>query len=524
MKPMSTVNVHNLPPDLRDMQIETEAHARSYGLDFYDCIFEVCDYDEISEIAALGGFPNRYPHWRFGMEYQQLSKGYRYGLQKIYEMVINNDPCYAYLLRCNQMVDQKLVMAHVYGHNDFFKNNIWFSQTNRKMMDEMANHGTRIRAHMDRYGEETVENFIDNCLSLENLIDIYSPHIKRREEVNRYDFVADGEGEDDQQPRRFQSKDYMDSYINPPQVLKEEARKRDSDREKERSKPQSLPEHPERDVLLFLLEHAPLKAWQHDVLAIIREEAYYFAPQGQTKIMNEGWASFWHSTIMTQKTLHPSELVDYADHHSGTMATQPGRLNPYKLGIELLRDVEERWNKGQFGSEWEECDNYDVRRKWDKQLGLGRQKIFEVRKIHNDVTFIDTYLTPDFCRRYKMFSYRHNDQTEMYEIESREFKKIKERLLFNLTNFGQPIIRVKDANHRNRGELYLQHEYFGVDLRLDHAQDTLRHLHRLWTRPIHLETCVDGRPTLLSFDGTDHSIRPLGGSSHEPEQKDRRRA
>ena len=254
------------------------------------------------------------------------------------------------------------------------------------------------------------------------------------------------------------------------------------------------------------------------------EEAYYFAPQGQTKIMNEGWASFWHSTIMTQKTLHPSELVDYADHYSGTMATQPGRLNPYKLGIELLRDIEERWNKGQFGPEWDECDNLDARRKWDKKLGLGRQKIFEVRRIHNDVTFIDTFLTVDFCRRYKLFSYRHNDQTEMYEIESREFKKIKERLLFNLTNFGQPIIRVKDANHRNRGELYMQHEYFGVDLRIDHAQDTLRHLHRLWTRPVHLETSVDGRPTLLSFDGTDHSIRPLGGSSHESEQKDRRRA
>ena len=132
---------HNLPDDLRAIQLETEAHARDYGLDFYDTIFEVLDYDELSEIAALGGFPTRYPHWRFGMEYQQLAKGYRYGLQKIYEMVINNDPCYAYLLRCNQLVDQKLVMAHVYGHNDFFKNNIWFSQTNRKMMDEMANHG-----------------------------------------------------------------------------------------------------------------------------------------------------------------------------------------------------------------------------------------------------------------------------------------------------------------------------------------------------------------------------------------------
>ena len=187
---MSTVNIHNLPDDLRAIQLETEAHARAYGLDFYDTIFEVLDYDELSEIAALGGFPTRYPHWRFGMEYQQLAKGYRYGLQKIYEMVINNDPCYAYLLRCNQMVDQKLVMAHVYGHNDFFKNNIWFSQTNRKMMDEMANHGTRIRSHMERHGEETVENFIDSCLSLENLIDIYSPLIKRREEINRYDFVG----------------------------------------------------------------------------------------------------------------------------------------------------------------------------------------------------------------------------------------------------------------------------------------------------------------------------------------------
>ena len=185
--------------------------------------------------------------------------------------------------------------------------------------------------------------------------------------------------------------------------------------------------------------------------------------------MNEGWASYWHSTIMTTKTLDPSELVDYADHHSGTMATQPGRLNPYKLGIELFRDIEERWNKGQFGPEYEECDDYEKRRRWDKELGLGRQKIFEVRKIHNDVTFIDTFLTPDFCRRHKLFSFKHNDQNETYEIESREFKKIKERLLFGLTNFGQPIIRVKDGNYRNRGELYLHHEHFGVDLKLDHA-------------------------------------------------------
>ena len=517
---MPIMNVdHDLPAELRELQLETEEHARSYGLDFYDTIFEVLDYDELSEIAAFGGFPTRYPHWRFGMEYEQLAKGYRYGLQKIYEMVINNDPCYAYLLRCNQKVDQKLVMAHVYGHNDFFKNNICFSRTNRKMMDEMANHGNRIRSFMERFGEETVEDFIDSCLSLENLIDPHSPFIKRRDASDRYDFERPENDQGAAEVLKLQSKPYMDGYVNPPEFLKEQARRQEA----ERQKAKQFPEHPERDVLLFLLEHAPLNAWQRDVLSIVREEAYYFAPQGQTKIMNEGWASYWHSTIMTTRTLDPSELVDYADHHSGTMATQPGRLNPYKLGIELLRDIEERWDRGQFGPEWEECDDYQTRRRWDKQLGLGRQKIYEVRRIHSDVTFIDTFLTVDFCRRHNMFSYKYNEQHETYEIESREFKKIKDRLLFGLTNFGQPIIRVKDGNYRNRGELYLQQEYFGIDLKIDLAQDTLRHLHRLWTRPVHLETCVDGRTTLLSFDGAEHAIRPLGGTTHEPEPKDRRR-
>jgi stage V sporulation protein R len=517
---MSTSSsTHDLPPELRDLQLETEQHAREYGLDFYETIFEVLDYDELSEIAALGGFPTRYPHWRFGMEYQQLSKGYRYGLQKIYEMVINNDPCYAYLLRCNQMVDQKLVMAHVYGHNDFFKHNAFFDHTSRKMMDETANHGNRIRNYMERHGEDVVESFIDSCLSLENLIDIHSTAIKRRDDPRAKPEFGEEE-EKDEPSAKFQSKDYMDVFVNPPRILKEQQDKKDA----EKQKSQQFPTHPERDVLLFLLENAPLNHWQRDVLAIIREEAYYFAPQGQTKIMNEGWASYWHSTIMTTRILHPSELVDYADHHSGTMATSPGRLNPYKLGIELLRDIEERWNRGQFGPEYDACDNYEARQRWDTQAGLGRKKIFEVRRLHSDVTFIDTFLTPDFCRRHRMFSYKHNDQNETYEIESREFKQIKERLLFGLTNFGQPIIRVKDANYRNRGELYLFHEHFGLDLKLDHAQDTLRHLHRLWTRPVHIETVVDGRPNLLSFDGSDHSVRPLGGTNHEqPEPKDRRR-
>src|SRR5687767_14107859 len=157
----------NLTPELERERKRICKIAASYGLDFYEVIYEVLTYKEMNQVAAYGGFPVRYPHWRFGMEYEHLSKSYEYGLSKIYEMVINTDPCYAYLLEGNMMVDQKLVMAHVYGHCDFFKNNQWFSHTNRKMMDVMANHATRIRRYVDRFGIEVVENFIDSCLSIE---------------------------------------------------------------------------------------------------------------------------------------------------------------------------------------------------------------------------------------------------------------------------------------------------------------------------------------------------------------------
>jgi stage V sporulation protein R len=638
----------------------------------------VIDADDLNEIAAYGGFPTRYPHWSFGMSYEELRKGYDYGLSKIYEMVINNDPCYAYLMRCNHTVDQKLVMAHVYGHClapetlieteegskpitevqvgdrvlshtgkfqrvraiarrwftgkvfrvhiagsheviritgehpvgvaagdfelewikacdlrggmfvalpqvgelaavhghamhvgsgftiderephpirtarfnwneilapdtepydgfvynfsveedesytlaagmvvhncDFFKNNAYFSHTNRKMMDEMANHGSRIRRYAEKHGEDEVEAFLDRCMSIDDLIDIHSTAIRRRDGVSRYDFSPEKEEGEDVRALRFKSKDYMDDYINPRALLKAEE---DERRKLKEQTARNFPEHPEKDVLLFLIEHAPLKAWQRDVLEIVRDEAYYFAPQAQTKVMNEGWASFWHSNIMTQKALQPTELIDYADHHSGTMATSGARLNPYKLGIELLRDIEHRWNTGKFGKEYDECDDLEKRRKWDKGLGLGRKKIFEVRRIHNDITFIDTFLTPEFCVQHNLFSFAWQEQAGQYFIESRDFEKIKQRLLFSLTNFGKPWIYVVDGNYRNRGELLLKHYHTGVELRLDQASDTLANIQYIWGRPVSLHTVVDDKPTMLSFDGTDHAIR-TGGEIDEP--------
>ena len=495
----------SLSPELAELRVEIEGYARECGLDFYDTIFEVLDYKQMNQVSAYVGFPGRYPHWRFGMEYLRTSKSYAYGLHRIYEMVINNDPSYAYLLVSNKLVDQKMVMAHVYGHVDFFKNNMWFAHTNRKMMDEMANHGTRIRRYIDRFGYEAIECFLDVCLSLDNLIDIHAPGIQRRPGRNHVSKNGDEDANRSPTVRKLPSKSYMDQYINPPDFMEAQKQKLQEKREVKKR----FPGRPERDVLLFLLEHAPLTEWQRDVLDIVRQEAYYFAPQGQTKILNEGWASYWHSTIMTQRALKPDELIDYAEHHAGTMATSPGRLNPYKLGLELLRDVEERWDKGRFGREWEACEDQAARRNWDRQLGLGRQKIFEVRRIYNDVGFIDAFLTPEFARRHNFFTYKFNPRTKEYIIDSRDFEAIKRQLLFQLTNFGQPVVAIQDANQGNRGELLLRHEHEGIDLKLDWALDTLENVHAIWTRPVHLETVVEDKPKRFSFDGEKHSKKDI---------------
>ncbi|MAT14056.1 MAG: SpoVR family protein [Planctomyces sp.] len=506
-----------LPPEIRALQLELEAKAASYGLDFFETIFEMVDYEEMSMLASYGGFPVRYPHWRFGAQYDEMMKGYSYGLQKIYEMVINTDPCYAYLLTANELTDQKLVIAHVYGHCDFFKNNAWFAPTNRKMLDEMANHAARVNRYIDRFGYEVVEEFIDACLSLEDLIDPYSPHIKRSADLPANHASpwesGDGDSNGNVNDGRFPSKPYMDSFINPPQTLEQHA---EGGKERAEESARKFPAEPMRDVLLFLLQHAPLKPWQHDILSIIRDEAYYFAPQGQTKIMNEGWASYWHSTIMTSHALKDEDLITYADHHSGTMATSPRRLNPYKLGIELFKDIEHRWNTGRFGPDYDDCDDMFEKERWNKNLGLGRDKIFEVRRVHNDITFIDTFLTAEFCIEHNMFAFGYNESNNYYEIVSREFPKIKQQLLNSLTNHSRPIIRIYEGNYRNRGELYLKHEYHGVELKQDDAHATLENLQKLWGRPVHLETIVEDKHTLLSFDGIEHETETMGSVSIEP--------
>jgi stage V sporulation protein R len=470
--------------ELEKFRIQICAEAKAAGLDFFETVFELVTYKQLNEIAAKGGFPVRFPHWRFGMDFEQLSRSYEYGLSKIYELVINNDPCYAYLMEGNDIVDQKLVMAHVYGHCDFFKNNKWFSHTNRKMIDQMANHAIRIRRYIDTYGVDMVEDFVDKCLSVENLIDPYSVYKQKP------------------QPKRT-----LENFMSA------------SDARGAKESEYAVVK-PRRDILKYLLDFAPLEEWQYDVLSIIREEAYYFAPQGMTKIMNEGWASYWHAKLMTEKILHDCEIVDFADRHSGALVMPPSGFNPYKIGIELFRKIEDRWNKGQFGKDWDNCDDLAARKNWDTKAGQGREKIFQVRRDYNDVTFIDEFLTEDFCHEHKMFVYRYNKRTGQFEVDNRDFNTIKKKFLFQITNMGMPIISVVDGNFNGRGELLLTHLYEGVDMQPDYMKATMENLFAIWKKPINLATVMEGEGRIYSWDGKDFLNTPFGTPKSETATED----
>ncbi|HMQ09976.1 MAG TPA: SpoVR family protein [Oligoflexia bacterium] len=448
----------NLNVELTKIKENIEDLAKSYGLDFCKTVFQMLDYDQLNQVASYGGFPVRYPHWSFGMTYEELSKGYTYGVSKIYELVINNDPCIAYLMKSNSLLDQKLVMAHVYGHADFFKNNQWFSKTNRKMVDEMANHATRIRRYIDKYGFDEVEQFIDVCKSLDNLIDIHLP-FKNHGSAN---------------------------FKLPREHLKRS--------KKEKSV------YKQRDVIGYLAINGKLKDWQSEIMMMLREEAYYFAPQAQTKIMNEGWASYWHSKMMTQHILKDAEIIEYADHHAGTMAAAKGQMNPYKLGIELFRDIENRWNKGKFGKDYEECNSLQEKNSWNKDLGLGREKIFEVRRVHNDVNFIENFMTMEFCQQHKLFMFAENHEDKSYNELKEAFDKFKQQFVVQLSSIHGPPIYIVDENDKSE-QLFLEHQHEGVDLKQDWAKETLKNIFLCWGKPVSLLTVVSEKETRIYFDG-----------------------
>ncbi|HXG92718.1 MAG TPA: SpoVR family protein [Blastocatellia bacterium] len=856
-----------------------------FGLDPFPVRFEIVPASVMYEIGSYA-LPGRYSHWTFGKAYHRMKMMYDFGLSKIYEVVINSNPSYAFLLETNSPIQNKMVIAHVLGHVDFFKNNVYFSRTNRRMVDEAAMHARRMAEYEFKYGRKVVEEFLDAVLSIDEHID---PNFFIRKEAR--------EREKEEERRRRREGRYDDLFSE------EELRPQDdnaSDEEEEDHRHKPSLDVPEKDIVYFIMKHSPiLEDWQRDVMAMLHEEMEYFIPQMQTKTMNEGWAcatgdsllltengfirfdqlyeagekirvaaggenevypitdfhkeervptirirtrrgytiegalkhrvlmangswaylrdaalgqrimlahgtdiwpdagqslnftsvqrgatldevaelagvsystafrhlhdlkksrhsteinaaistleyqpglagkvlatrctlrlpdelneelawllgyfvgdgnvnksgiglttddeelvhklcvyidklfglqpfvkldqsdghsrwrltiysreiwrllesvginlsdkapqkkipasvlrspksvmsaflrgyfdadayagregirlsssseeliravqivllnygilatqrshndgcvqleitgasaalfrdeigfglerkqqalcryvdghqwfkkedptdeiisiehgyndvyditvderhayvangfinhnSIWHSRIMREMDLPTHEHLEFAELHAGVVSPHKGQLNPYYLGYKIFEDIEKRWDN----------PTQEEREKYGRKGGEGREKMFEVRELDNDISFLRNYLTEELCEELDLFVYQLVDDEE-WTVTEKNWEKVRDQLVANMTNFGFPYIEVVDGDYDRNRELYLVHRYEGVELDMKYARKTLEYIYKLWGRDVHLETVVDDEPLVMHYDGSEH--------------------
>lgn len=451
--------------------------ARGFGLDPFDLRFELVPAHIMYEFGAYG-LPGRFSHWTYGRTYQELKTMYDYGLNRIYELVINTDPCYAFLLESNSVLQNKLVVAHVIGHSDFFKNNIYFQQTSRDMLEGAAVNADRIRRYEYEHGKLEVEQFLDSVLALQEHVD--PNQIIRQQQARR---TTLGGGPLGQRRKVGPYDDLLDAgYDEGGSVLTQ-------------SPPRRIPIEPEKDLLLFLTEHSDVLAdWQRDIVAIVRAESIYFVPQMRTKIMNEGWASYWHARIMRELELDDGEAFEFARLHASVLTPTSQQLNPYYVGLRIFEDIERRWDD----------PTAEEQQKLGRRSGQGRAKIFEVRETESDVSFLRNYLTRDLVRDLDLHVYKQ--EGEEAKPDEVGWEEVRDFLVAGMANLGHPYLVVQDGNYEGRGELLVKHIFEGQELDLKYAERTLPYLHQLWGRPVHVETVLEEKPHLLTYADDDEGM------------------
>ncbi|HEY3151804.1 MAG TPA: SpoVR family protein [Candidatus Binatia bacterium] len=451
-----------------------------FGLDPFPQEFEICDYEDMLAYMVYSGMPSHYPHWSYGKSFEKLKTLYEYGVSGLpYEMVINSNPSIAYLMHDNSLALQVLTIAHVYGHNDFFKNNFTFRSTRAEYtIESFKGHANRVRQYIEdpSIGLEKVEAILDaaHALSLQcrrNLA-IKKPTVteERRMKVE----------EAEPPPDPFSAIHRRHQHVQP-----------DLDK---------VPLYPDEDLLIFIRDHHPQFAeWERDLLTIVHEQAQYFVPQIETKIMNEGWASFWHKRILDTLELPQKLQLEFIVRHTQVLRPTPGSLNPYHVGMKVWEDIEKRWNHPTA----EEIEEYGPRKKTSKE------KLFEVREVERDTSFLRRYLTEELIRELNLFEYkaRGNEHVVTRVADQDNWRQIKETLIQNVGTGTLPVIKVIDSDYTHNHTLLLKHAHDGRDLQLEYAEKTLKYLHQLWGRDVALETLLDNRSTLLSFSDGKFAIK-----------------
>ncbi|WP_232698833.1 SpoVR family protein [Brevibacillus daliensis] len=449
--------------------------AKGFGLDFYPMRYEICPSDIIYTFGAYG-MPTRYSHWSFGKSFHRMKLQYDLNLSKIYELVINSNPCYAFLLDGNSLIQNKLIVAHVLGHCDFFKNNSRFQNTNRFMVDSMAASAERIRQYEIEYGKKEVEELLDAAIAIQEHIDprLIHPHKERQSQYgNRSSRVASSGKRDSP---------YDDLWRLDPE---EKVKGNDQSLEKHR-----FPSEPEKDLLWFVQSYSThLAEWQRDVLTIIRDEMLYFWPQLETKIMNEGWASYWHCQILRELDLTEDETIEFAKLHSSVIQPSTTSINPYHLGLKMLEDIEERYNN----------PTREEQERFGREPGKGREKIFEVRELEGDISFIRNYLTKDLVTKLDLYTF--GKQGNDWVVTEKQWETVRDQLALSRVNGGFPYLTVQDGDYLRNGELYLKHSFEGLELDVKYIEKTLPYVYHIWGKNVHLETALDNRPLVFSYDG-----------------------
>ncbi|GAE35632.1 SpoVR family protein [Halalkalibacter akibai] len=456
--------------DLEYSIAEITEIADGFGLDFYEMRYEICPAEIIYTFGAYG-MPTRYSHWSFGKQFHKMKLQYDFGLSKIYELVINSDPCYAFLLDSNSLIQNKLIVAHVLAHCDFFKNNVRFSNTRRDMVESMSATAERIAHYEHLHGKEEVENFLDAVLAIQEHID---PSLLRP----KLDWSIE---DNDDDVKRVKRSEYDDLW---------ELEGKQTKSHEKTSKKKHFPPNPEKDILLFIEEYSrELEPWQRDILTMMREEMLYFWPQLETKIMNEGWASYWHQRILREMDLTSEETIEFAKLNAGVVQPSKTTINPYYLGLKIFEDIEERYDK----------PTKDMKERQGIKPGSGREKIFEVREIESDISFIRNYLTKDLVMREDMYLFQK--QGADYKIVDKGWESVRDQLALSRVNGGFPYLVVTDGDYLKNGELYIKHNFEGTELDVGYLEKVLPYMYQLWGRPVHIETIINEKEISFVYDG-----------------------
>ncbi|WP_117149250.1 SpoVR family protein [Paraliobacillus zengyii] len=452
--------------------------AKGFGLDFFPMRYEICPPEIIYTFGAYG-MPSRFSHWSFGKQFHMMKLQYDLGLSKIYELVINSNPCYAFLLNSNSLVQNKLIVAHVLAHCDFFKNNARFQNTQRDMVESMSATAERIATYEKQYGVHEVEIFLDAVLAIQEHID---PSLMK----SKFDWKLDGI-EEEEEVKRETVYDDLWKLDESSKIGTEPIKK----------KKKQLPPKPEKDIVLFIEEYSPhLEDWQRDILTMMREEMLYFWPQLETKIMNEGWASYWHQRILRSLDLTSDEAVEFASLNAGVVQPSKTQINPYYLGVKMFEDIEKR-----FDNPTEEM------KKWGAVPGKGREKMFEVREIESDISFLRNYLTKDFVEREDLYLFQK--QGNDYKVSDKNWENVRDQLISMRINGGFPFITVLNGDYAGNGELYLKHNYEGVELDMRYLERTIPYIYQLWGKSVHMETELEDKRVVFSCDGKKVSKKQL---------------